>query len=46
VAPRVLVAEPLAARGIETLRAAGFDVEERPGLSPDELLDAVTVAAV
>ncbi|MCU1428269.1 MAG: D-3-phosphoglycerate dehydrogenase [Actinomycetia bacterium] len=41
MAPRVLVAEPLAARGIEVLQAAGFDVEERPGLTPEELLDAV-----
>src|SRR4051794_38024181 len=38
---RVLVAEPLAARGIEAMRAAGFEVDERPGLSPEELLDAV-----
>jgi D-3-phosphoglycerate dehydrogenase len=38
---RVLVAEPLAARGIEAMRAAGFEVDERPGLSPEDLLDAV-----
>src|SRR4051812_23312850 len=42
---RVLVAEPLAARGIEAMRAAGFEVDERPGLSPEELLDAVKGAA-
>jgi D-3-phosphoglycerate dehydrogenase len=42
---RVLVTEPLAARGIEAMRAAGLDVEERLGLTPDELLGAVRGAA-
>jgi D-3-phosphoglycerate dehydrogenase len=45
MAPRVLVSEPLAARGIEAMQAAGLDVDERPGLSPEELLDAVRGAA-
>src|SRR3954466_1649827 len=45
MAPRVLVAEPIAARGIEALQIAGFDVDERIGLAPDELLDAVRGAA-
>jgi D-3-phosphoglycerate dehydrogenase len=45
VTSRVLVAEPLAARGIEALRAAGLEVDERPGLSSEELLDAVKGAA-
>ncbi|MBA2718712.1 MAG: phosphoglycerate dehydrogenase [Chloroflexi bacterium] len=33
---RILVAEPIAREGIERLRAA-HDVDERPGISPDEL---------
>jgi D-3-phosphoglycerate dehydrogenase len=42
---RVLVSEPLAVRGIEAMQAAGFDVDVRPGLTPEELLDAVRGAA-
>ena len=34
---RILVAEPIAAEGVELLRAA-HEVDERPGLSRDELL--------
>jgi D-3-phosphoglycerate dehydrogenase / 2-oxoglutarate reductase len=45
VAPRVLVSEQLAARGLDAMRAAGLDVDERLGLSPDELLDAVAGAS-
>jgi D-3-phosphoglycerate dehydrogenase / 2-oxoglutarate reductase len=45
MADRVLVTEPLAVRGLERLGAAGLDVDERIGLSPDELLDAVAGAA-
>jgi D-3-phosphoglycerate dehydrogenase len=45
VAPRVLITEQLAARGLDALRAAGFDVDERLALSPAELLDAVAGAA-
>ncbi|HUF83514.1 MAG TPA: phosphoglycerate dehydrogenase [Acidimicrobiia bacterium] len=45
MAQRVLVAEQLATTGIEALRAAGLDVDERVGLSRDELLDAVKGAA-
>jgi D-3-phosphoglycerate dehydrogenase len=45
VAPRVLVTEQLAARGLDALRGAGFDVDERLGLSPSELLEAVPGAA-
>src|SRR3954469_7216003 len=41
MATRVLVTEPLADRGIEAMRAAGLAVDLRPGLSPEELLDAV-----
>jgi len=42
---RVLVTEPLAARGLDALRAAGLEVDERIGLSPEELLEAVPGAA-
>jgi D-3-phosphoglycerate dehydrogenase len=45
VTPRVLVAEQIAARGLDALRTAGFDVDERLGLSPDELIGAVDGAA-
>ena len=42
---RVLVAEKIAPRGIEALRAAGLDVDERLDLSPEELPEAVKGAA-
>ena len=42
---RVLVTEQIAASGIDALRDAGHDVDEAPGLSDDELLDAVKGAA-
>jgi D-3-phosphoglycerate dehydrogenase len=42
---RVLVTERIAASGIETLRAAGHDVDEALSLSPSELIDAVKGAA-
>ena len=38
---RILVTERLAPRGLELLRAAGHVVDERLGLSPAELLQAV-----
>jgi D-3-phosphoglycerate dehydrogenase len=38
---RILVTEQLSQRGLELLRAAGHDVDERLGLSPGELLQAV-----
>src|SRR3982751_2532833 len=41
MAPRVLVAEPLAERGIEAMRAAGLDVEVKIGLTPEELCAAL-----
>src|SRR5947209_2670103 len=41
MASRVLVTEPLAQVGLETLAAAGFDVDVAVGLSPEELLSAV-----
>ncbi len=45
MAPRVLVAETLAPRGLDLLRGAGLDVDEHVGMSHDELLDAVGDAA-
>ncbi len=45
MAPRVLVTEQLAPRGLDALRAAGLEVDERLGLSPPELCDAVKGAA-
>ncbi len=41
---RVLVTEQLAPRGLEILRDAGFDVDERLGLSESELLEAIVGA--
>jgi D-3-phosphoglycerate dehydrogenase len=45
VSPRVLVTEELAARGLDAMRAAGLEVDERLGLSPDALRDVVGDAA-
>jgi D-3-phosphoglycerate dehydrogenase / 2-oxoglutarate reductase len=45
MAPRVLVTEQLAPRGLDALSEAGFDVDERLGLSPEQLTDAVKGAA-
>ncbi|HEV3452932.1 MAG TPA: phosphoglycerate dehydrogenase [Acidimicrobiia bacterium] len=45
MAPRVLVTEELAARGLDAMRGAGLEVDERLGLSPEALLDAVPGAA-
>src|SRR5258706_803076 len=41
MAPRVLVSEPLAERGLDAMRAAGLEVDVQTGLSADELLDAI-----
>ena len=41
MAPRVLVSEPLAERGLDAMRAAGLDVDVQTGLSAAELLTAV-----
>lgn len=38
---RVLVTEKIAERGLDQLRVAGHEVDVAPGLSPDDLLDAV-----
>jgi len=45
VASRVLVTEPLAQVGLDTLAAAGFDVDVAVGLSPEALLGAVRGAS-
>lgn len=45
MAQRVLVAEEIADTGLDAMRAAGLDVDVRPGLSPEELLEAVAGAA-
>ena len=42
---RVLVTEHLAPRGLDAMRAAGLEVDERIGLTPPELLDRVRGAA-
>ncbi len=44
-APRVLVTEQLAASGLDALRAADLEVDERLALKPGALLDAVRGAA-
>ena len=41
MAPRVLVAEPLAVRGLDAMRDAGLDVEVKTGLTPEELCAAL-----
>src|SRR4029079_1486192 len=38
---RVLVAEPLAERGLEAMREAGLEVEVKTGLTPEELCAAL-----
>ena len=42
---RVLVAEQIASSGLDALRAAGFEVDVREGMTPEQLLDAVPGAA-
>ena len=39
--PRVLVTEEIAERGLDGLRAAGYEVDVQLDLSPDDLLAAV-----
>ena len=38
---KILVADKVAVICAEVLRAAGFEVEQRPGLAPKDLLQAV-----
>jgi D-3-phosphoglycerate dehydrogenase len=42
---RILVTEKIADGGIAALQAAGHDVDEQLGLSPEELLTAVKGAS-
>jgi D-3-phosphoglycerate dehydrogenase len=42
---RILVTEQIAEGGLDALRAAGHDVDERLGLSPEQLLEVVKGAA-
>ena len=42
--PRVLIADKLEAAGVELLRAAGIEVDNRPGLKGDELKAALRAA--
>jgi D-3-phosphoglycerate dehydrogenase len=42
--PRVLIADKLESTGIELLRAAGVEVDNRPGLKGDELKAAIRAA--
>ena len=42
---RVLISERIADSGLDALRAAGLEVDERLDLTPEELLDAVPGAA-
>src|SRR6187397_3151420 len=39
--PRVLVAEPIAERGLDAMREAGLEVEVKTGLTPEELCAAL-----
>src|SRR6185369_6461656 len=41
MAPRVLIAEPIAERGLDAMRAAGLDVEVKTGLTSEELCAAL-----
>ena len=43
--PRVLIADTLEVTGIELLAAAGIEVDNRPGLTGDELKAAIRAAA-
>jgi len=38
---KVLVSDPIAEEGVQKLREAGFAVDERPGLPPEELLQII-----
>ncbi|MFO7639078.1 MAG: hydroxyacid dehydrogenase [bacterium] len=38
---KVIITDPIAAKGVELLKAAGIEVTEQPGLPPDELIKAI-----
>ncbi len=42
--PRILICDPLERSGVELLTAAGFEVEQRPGLTGEALAAAVRAA--
>jgi len=38
---KVIITDPIAPEGVESLRSAGFTVDEKPGIAPDELLKVI-----
>lgn len=38
---KIIISDPIAAEGVQLLRDAGFQVDERPGLPPEELVKAI-----
>jgi len=38
---KVIITDPIAPEGVEILRGAGFTVDEKPGIAPDELLKVI-----
>lgn len=38
---KVIITDPIAAKGVQMLRDAGIEVDERPGLPADELIKAI-----
>ncbi len=38
---KVLISDPIAPEGVKILRDAGFTVDERPGLAPEELIKVI-----
>ncbi len=38
---KVIITDPIAPAGVQILRDAGFTVDERPGLKPDELIKVI-----
>ncbi|MEO0081207.1 MAG: hydroxyacid dehydrogenase [candidate division WOR-3 bacterium] len=39
---KIIITDPIAKKGVELLKAAGFEVDERPGLPPDELRKVIS----
>ncbi|MEO0004941.1 MAG: phosphoglycerate dehydrogenase, partial [candidate division WOR-3 bacterium] len=38
---KVIITDPIAPEGVKILREAGFTVDEKPGIAPDELLKVI-----
>ncbi|NPV14860.1 3-phosphoglycerate dehydrogenase [candidate division WOR-3 bacterium] len=38
---KVIITDPIAPEGVQILRSAGFTVDEKPGIAPDELLKVI-----